>query len=214
MSMQVILFGDSIAWGQGLNQADKFSTLISNRLATYLGAQGIGVELHSYAHSGATVWPDGTNGNAPGWGEVPASAPPIVTQVAMARNELGAVAQQPCLVLLVGGLNDVKLTNIFTIDPTIFDKPNWIARITTEHVGQRMQDLLGHIVDAFPQAFVIVASYFQIVSRDSVGVPAAEAALGVFLNGLIGGALVVHAFNAKLREPMRGVRKGVAGWAV
>jgi len=57
MNIPMIVFGDSIMWGQGLNDANKFSTLVSNRLATYLSAQGISVDLHVFAHSGATVWP-------------------------------------------------------------------------------------------------------------------------------------------------------------
>ena len=59
MEIPLITFGDSIMWGQGLNQASKFSTLAANRLATYVAAQGITVESYLNAHSGATIWPVG-----------------------------------------------------------------------------------------------------------------------------------------------------------
>ena len=175
------------SWGQGINDANKLSTLVSNRLATYLSAQGISVDLHVFAHSGATVWPDSTDANPPSWGEVPVSAPCILTQLATAGSQFGVAAKQPCLVLVDGGINDVKVSNILTIDPTISDKPAWITKITTQDFGSRIPDLLTHVFNTFPQAFVIITSYYQIVSQHSLGVQEAEAALSVFVSALFPG---------------------------
>ena len=100
MNIPVIALGDSIMWGQGLNETNKFSTLVRNRLATYLRGQGIGVDLRSYAHSGAEIRPEEGDSLEPLWGEVPTAAPSIQRQLATAARELAPVAQEPCLVLV------------------------------------------------------------------------------------------------------------------
>ena len=118
------------------------------------------------------------------WGEVPVSQPSVVKQVDTAGRSISLPPETaPCIVLLDGGINDVSLTNIFTIDPTIWDKPAWISKITSNAVGPRMQDLLAHVFTSFPQAYVIVTGYYQIVSANSERT-AAAAALGPYLQGL------------------------------
>jgi hypothetical protein len=153
-------------------------------LATYVAGQGITVESYANEHSGATIWPDHeTDGTPAVWGEVPVSQPSIVKQVDTAGRDISLPPDSPVVVLLDGGINDVSLTNIFTIDPSIWDKPAWIAKITSNAVGPRMQDLLAHVFTSFPQAYVIVTGYYQIVSANSERT-AAAAALGPYLANL------------------------------
>jgi hypothetical protein len=136
----------------------------------------VSVESYANAHSGATIWPVGdSDTGASMWGEVPLSQPSIVEQVDSAGRSISLPpATAPCIVLLDGGINDVSLTNIFTIDPTIWDKPAWISKVTTNDVGPRMQDLLAHVFAGFPQAYVIVTGYYEIVSANSERTAAAR----------------------------------------
>jgi hypothetical protein len=58
----MIVLGDSILWGQGLQEPDKMYTQVRNRLAGYLAPwmflpDPSLVDLHVYAHSGARIVP-------------------------------------------------------------------------------------------------------------------------------------------------------------
>ena len=48
---KLVVFGDSVNWGQGLLTPHKFSTLVKKSLAT----QGLNLDVQMVAHSGATI---------------------------------------------------------------------------------------------------------------------------------------------------------------
>ena len=50
-------------------------------------------------------------------------------------------------------------------DPSILDKSAWVSKITDQDFAARIPDLLTHVFNTFPQAFVIITSYYQIVSQ-------------------------------------------------
>src|SRR4030095_10815632 len=52
-----LVFGDSIAWGQGLDDEDKFVNIVDRWLQTRVGATCI----HMHGHAGATVDQPGQN---------------------------------------------------------------------------------------------------------------------------------------------------------
>jgi hypothetical protein len=152
--------GDSIMWGQGLNDPDKYWSKVRDFITPIAGGS---VTTHVYAHSGAIIAPDSMDTSEPVWGEIPLSYRSLTAQLAQAKQDVPA--GDPCLILITGGLNDVKVTNVFTLDPTIFDKPAWIRHLVNDFAGPRMTDLLADITSSFPNAFTVVTSYFQLISN-------------------------------------------------
>src|SRR5258708_6074003 len=85
---KILTLGDSVMWGQGLQQGQKFAQLVANRIA------GLGrtVELAALPHSGAVVCP----GPMPPsrftsylYGELPRSFPSISSQLEVAGQTAG-----------------------------------------------------------------------------------------------------------------------------
>jgi hypothetical protein len=72
---RIVVFGDSVTWGQGLLDTEKFSTIVGTRL-------GVPVEhITMLAHSGAVIGV-GINPEVPAQpGEVPRPYPTILQQV-------------------------------------------------------------------------------------------------------------------------------------
>jgi hypothetical protein len=84
-------------------------------------------------------------------------------------------------VLVDGGISDVRLEIILTVDPTIQDKPAWVSKLTQQDIAPDMEQLLQGILAAFPNTFIVVTSYFQIISENSSSssvVPALSNMLG------------------------------------
>jgi lysophospholipase L1-like esterase len=158
----LIVLGDSIMWGQGLNEADKFWSQVSDFIKPIVGGS---VTTHVYAHSGAIIAPDSMDANQQPWGEIPLSYRSLTAQLAQAKQDVPAL--DPCLILITGGLNDLALWNVLTVDPTIPDKPAWIRHLVNDFVGPRMTDLLANATSSFPNGFTVVTSYFQIISQFS-----------------------------------------------
>ena len=110
-------------------------------------------------------------------GEVPNGHPSITAQVGHAKSYL---AQHPitdaahaapvypenvALVLMDGGINDVGVTSILTIDPTISDKEGWVRKLARDRCVERMRILLPYVLGVFPNATVVVSGYYAIVSE-------------------------------------------------
>src|SRR5580698_4953428 len=97
---RIVNLGDSVAWGQGLAEADKYDVLVRAAVAP-------AAELTRLAHSGATI---GTVliESGPADGEVPVSRPTILDQC----NNFTDSPETVDLVLVNGGINDVDLRNI------------------------------------------------------------------------------------------------------
>lgn len=172
------IFGDSIAWGQGLRDEQKYSTLVQNWLAQRLSGQN--VVKWTFAHSGAVIGPDAHDNLRPVAGEVPVPYPSVLAQLS---NSTSYLAHHPAtdadhaapvspenisLVLVNGGINDVNVRDILTVDPTITDKERWIRGLARHRCVERMRDqLLPRLLSTFPNAQVIVTGYYAIVSPDT-----------------------------------------------
>ncbi len=158
---RILVFGDSVAWGCGLGDSEKFSTLVMNEVTNRNGG-GIGVYKTVAAHTGAIIG-NGNSGSGPSGqdGEVPRSFPTIFQQV---PNCLASIpdAKDIDLVLVDGGINDVKIEHILNI----FD-PTDIAAATEQHCHQDMKVLLTGIAGAFSTARIVVTGYFPILSEQS-----------------------------------------------
>lgn len=51
----IFAFGDSVVWGEGLNEKDKFVSIVARRLAKRIGRKAV---VHSFAHAGAAIRDD------------------------------------------------------------------------------------------------------------------------------------------------------------
>ena len=166
-SFEILVLGDSIMWGQGLKEEQKFSYRVEQWVRARL--PGIEVHRHVLAHSGAQIRPNPVEDAKPGThGEVPNRYPSISAQLATARAgvlplhaPLDPLAVS--LVLLDGGINDLGSKKL--LDPTV-DRA-WVREQTRKLCVDRMKGLLPRVAESFPNAKIVMTNYFQIVSDDS-----------------------------------------------
>ena len=169
-TFRMIVVGDSIQWGQGLQEHQKMHTLVENEIKSRAG--NIGVYKSVFAHSGAII---GANNNPTKpaiqgefGGEVNDSFPTIREQILTALN--GQVSDDTIdLVLMDGGINDVGISTI--VDPLAIIDPldNQLEQKIDDFFYGRMKELLKLTSKKFPSAKIIVTGYFQIISDDTDG---------------------------------------------
>ena len=161
----ILAFGDSIMWGQGLTEDLKFATLVKNWVGSQL--PGREVSFQNFAHSGAIILQNATGDAAGVYGsEVPEDYPSINGQLDRALatfSTRGITRSEIDLVLLNGGANDVKLTNI--LNP--FASTGSVSDLTRDRLTARMNSLLPRAVGLFPNSKVIVPGYYPIITDDS-----------------------------------------------
>jgi lysophospholipase L1-like esterase len=163
--MDLVVFGDSVAWGQGLLPQHKFSTLVTSSLA----ATHPGLNQVMLAHSGAVIGDGGgaCSGPTSPSGEVPLSCPSIFQQLGKYQGDAASVP----LVVLNGGINDVDIRTI--LNP--FTNPADLSSDIAQYCGTAMTTLLGRVAANFPSPAtkIVVTGYFPILSGDShpFGIP-------------------------------------------
>ncbi len=165
-NFEMLVIGDSLIWGQGLEEKDKFYTLTKNWLQSELNKQ---VNLKVKAHSGATIllhnkekellqkggMPETTIFHP----EVPVSFPTLKTQIDAAKIEY-QTPEKVDLVMLTGGLVDITVAGI--LNPWGRDKI--LRDDIKKYCNEDMFELLDHSADIFKNALFIVVGYFPIVS--------------------------------------------------
>jgi len=159
--LNMLVLGDSITWGKGLRKEDKFWWRIKNWLQDKTGRV---VKEKIEAHSGALI--ETTPGLKPFFtshdGEINLITPTINDQIDDARNYYGDTSQVD-LVLVDGCINDVDVRNLLDASTSL---PALDQKIK-EKCGRRMQPLLQRITTEFPNAHVVVTSYYKIISSES-----------------------------------------------
>src|SRR5215831_268909 len=184
---RMLVLGDSVMWGQGLAENNKFSHLV----AQWICAERNGgvcpapadVDLVVEAHSGAVVIVPQKNGEIDKnenekneeclrepmplrcQGEVPYAYPTIVSQVDLAVRQYSKraiPAETIDLILVDGGINDYGAPKILLpfLGGNVADKAE-------EHCHEPMKKLLTSAHAAFPNATIVVAGYFPLVSKDT-----------------------------------------------
>lgn len=170
----MICLGDSVMWGQGLEESTKFTWLVKTWLESKL--PGRIVNRFVYARSGATIAPDAEVPdesrvapwmNNPNLSEVPCSWPWVQQQVVLARKHV--VSQQIApdavdLVLLDGGINDLGVFGSLLVATK---DPEDIRRKSSTFCGDHMFDVMGRVRQNFPSAKILVTGYFPVVSKKS-----------------------------------------------
>ena len=163
---RIFVFGDSIAWGCGLTESEKFYSLVFNQVSAKT-AGSIGVYLTVAAHTGAIIGVGSPTTFDPSQvrisGEIPSSYPTILQQV----NEYASIPDAKddvALVLMDGGINDVDLKNVFNW--SLCTQPYMVA-LTQQHCHAGMKVLLSAVASAFPNAKIVVTGYYAILSGQS-----------------------------------------------
>jgi lysophospholipase L1-like esterase len=157
--LNMLVLGDSIMWGQGLNEPNKAWYQVKSWLKENTNRD---VRETVEAHSGAVV---GVNDAAPSNysppdGEVSSAIPTVNHELDRALKTY-ADASQVDLVLVDGCINDVDIRNLLNAANSSAD----VERMATERCGLPMQSLLERITSSFPSAHVVVTGYFPIISE-------------------------------------------------
>lgn len=201
LPLNVLVLGDSIMWGQGLEQKEKFTYLLKEWLEQELDRA---VNLFVYAHSGATIESYSkphdekikSGKMQPLYGEVNVSFPSIGTQATMAAGQLDSwhwiTPDQVDLILLDGGINDVGLETILLPRTGV----TTVIRETLAKAVKPMAELVPYLKEHFPNAKIAITNYFPILSRQSEG---AQFLLDSVL-GKIGDIIVHLRFNEMVAQ--------------
>ena len=174
---QALFLGDSIVWGQGLREEDKFSTAIVqwiNEWHPQRRAYKV-VKAHAGAIIGDGVSPEIDPHCHP---EVPQGFPSIHQQCAAVENP-----EDVDLVVLNGGINDVSVRSLFNPGTTEQDLRSHMRYA----FGTLFADLLATVHRKFP-AKILVLGYYPILSEaSSIAAVAPMASLyGVGTGGQMG----------------------------
>ncbi|MEP6718870.1 MAG: SGNH/GDSL hydrolase family protein [bacterium] len=157
--LEMLVLGDSIMWGQGLKPEEKFSWRIKCWLQEKTNRE---VRQNIFAHSGALL--SANPGTPPRFksndGEVNLPYPSINEQLDHARDFYGPGDVKVNLILLDGCINDVDVSNLLNVTTD----PNWLRERINTSCKVGMHDLLKRVSESFPNAQVIVPSYYRIVS--------------------------------------------------
>ena len=159
--MQMLVLGDSIMWGQGLRDEEKFSSRVKCWLEEKTDRE---VKVHVEAHSGAVI--SGAIATRPLYrtanGEVNLTSPTINEQLDHAVNFYKATHTTPTLTLVNGCINDVGVKNLLAVATPLEDLRAQIKKVVARHAAA---------VDARPNQFsgtlVLVTSYYPIVSAQT-----------------------------------------------
>ncbi|HVS83724.1 MAG TPA: SGNH/GDSL hydrolase family protein [Pyrinomonadaceae bacterium] len=157
--LNMLVLGDSIMWGQGLNEQHKAWYQVKSWLKENTNRD---VRETVEAHSGALV---GVNdvpplNDSPPDGEVSSAVPTVNHEVDRALKVF-VDSSQVDLVLVDGCINDVDVRNLLNAANSSDD----VKRMAAERCGMPMQALLGRVVSSFSRAHVIVTGYFPIISE-------------------------------------------------
>lgn len=153
----MVVLGDSVAWGNGLDNRHKYSTLVMNEIEAALGLKVI---RQVRAHSGARIIPFENDAvcelNCSG--EVPRVGTSITLQAeTMKRPDLID------LVLMDGCINDVGITEIFffpTDDASLAERTDHFCR-------EEMTGLIRRVREIVPNAAIVVTGYYPVVTEAS-----------------------------------------------
>jgi lysophospholipase L1-like esterase len=157
--LQMLVIGDSIMWGQGLREEEKFSERVKCWLEEKTSRE---VRVHREAHSGAVI----SNVSLPPLpfktrnGEVNLDTPSINEQLDQAIQFYREDKSSPSLILMNGCINDVGVKNLLTAFTPLEDVRTRVRK-SCDH---DMHSLLQRVRKSFPASYVLVTGYYPIVS--------------------------------------------------
>jgi lysophospholipase L1-like esterase len=157
--LQMLVLGDSIMWGQGLREEEKFSSRVKCWLQERTNRE---VEVHVEAHSGAVISapPVAKLSFTAASGEVNLTTPTVNEQLDHAIEFYREDRSNPSLILMNGCINDVGVKNLLAASTPL---DNLRAQVR-KSCGEDMYELLRRVRKNFSQSYVLVTSYYPIVS--------------------------------------------------
>lgn len=156
----LLVLGDSIAWGQGLRDEHKAWYQVKTWLEDSAGRK---VRERVEAHSGAVIGSPGDSGGNPVPpldAEVNRGLPSVNHQIDNALRSY-ADPSQVDLVLVDGCINDVDARRLLNAANT----PDGIRELAQEKCGPPVEAMLSRIMTSFPKAHVIITGYYPILSE-------------------------------------------------
>ena len=171
-SLELLVVGDSLIFGQGLLEKDK----IYAHVAEWLRTSGRTVNLKMKAHSGSTLkfHPDEAEAYRKAGREetfyykpeVNVSFPSTWKQLEVAAVEYRAEGRSGAdLILLSGCVTDITVAKV--LDPKGDDE--LLKRQAKQYCRDDMLDVLNHAARLHPRASIAVVGYFPMISSKSNG---------------------------------------------
>lgn len=165
-----LVVGDSMVWGQGLREEDKFYHLTGKWLESEVFNNTRQINLLVKAHSGASInlrryETDALESAEIGEDkffhrEINLSFPSIRTQVDIARAKYEN-PESVDLIMLSGGITDVRITEILNPMKSNAELKSDIVK----HCNEKMFELLDHTAAEFPKALIVVVGYYPFLSK-------------------------------------------------
>jgi hypothetical protein len=167
---EFLVVGDSVIWGQGLREKEKFYHLTKEWLETEIFKNARRVNQKVLAHSGASINLRAVEAEALERAEISeteffhreinVSFPSITAQIELARREYENPSAVD-LIMLTGGITDVRLTQI--LNPT--KSNDELRRDIRRHCGEAMFALLKQTTKNFPRALIALVGYYPPLSK-------------------------------------------------
>ncbi len=149
---ELLVFGSSILWGQGILPEEKIHMIFSRWLEKEKLER---VKVRLFAHSGARVL--GGGGNADLHGEIPRPEPSIIEQVKAAP----AHRRRPIRILIEGGINELGGTTI--LNPRTPE--NEIRSGVEKACSRDLAIVMARVVAKYPSAEIFLFGYYHILSE-------------------------------------------------
>jgi hypothetical protein len=166
---EMLVIGDSLIWGQGLKEENKFYTLTKNWLEEKL-KQDINIKIK--AHSGARISLHEEEAKALQdaekaddefhYPEANLSFPSINKQLEAARKEYSD-PESVKLIMLSAGITDINVSSI--LNP--FESNKKLKRQINQYCNQGIYGLLENAAEQFPKALIAVIGYYPMLSMKS-----------------------------------------------
>lgn len=177
--IKIIALGDSVMWGQGLREREKFTAIVAERLGLSRSC------VARYAHSGAVIGPEDSKATPSSSqdrvgdfrGEVPYNAPTLWQQFRGLASDPRFVNEEIELVLVGGGINDVGALRLANPSSSQAE----LKRLTRVAFCDRLPPLLDAVAEAFDRAVIVVTGYYPIFSRASMVGPEARALISLLV---------------------------------
>lgn len=159
-ALQLLVIGDSIMWGQGLRDDEKFTSRVKCWLQEKTNRE---VKIHVEAHSGAVIDGAAQPLFTTADGEVNLTSPTINEELDHAVQFYKQAQTSPALILMDGCINDVGVKTLLAVATPLED----LRAEVKQKCGEKMTHLLARVRNSFPQAHVVVTGYYPIVSAQT-----------------------------------------------
>lgn len=174
---EFLVVGDSIVWGQGLDEKDKFYSLTADWLRSEAFGGRRDVALKVKAHSGSTLKfhpEEAAKYKAAGRDEtfyyppeVNVGFPSTWKQIEVASAEYSSAGKPDGaeLIMLTGGITDISVEKV--LDPN--GDNNKLPQLIERYCRDDMYDVLEHAATLHPKALIAVVGYFPMLSNKTSG---------------------------------------------